>query len=117
MHLRYLIYLEHKWRLFANFRAIIPGLLFAALFAATSVRADDPKPVIAKSVLTLSPEIDCPSCEDNLKHTLVTAHGVQSADIDVLTNRIVVRYNPASIKIQALIGRIRVYGYTATEVK
>ena len=74
-------------------------------------------PFIVKSVLVLTPEIDCPSCEDNLKHTLVTAHGVQSAEVDVLTNRIVIRYNPASIKIQALIGRIRVYGYTATEVK
>ena len=42
---------------------------------------------------------------------------MQSADIDVLTNRIVVRYNPASIKVQALIGRIAVMGYTAKEVK
>ena len=100
-----------------NLRAIIPGLVLAAVFANTPVRADDPKPTIVKSVLVLTPEIDCPSCEDYLKHTLVTAHGVQSADIDVLTNRIVVRYNPASIKVQALIGRIRVYGYTATEVK
>ena len=98
-------------------RALIPGLLFAAHLAAPPARADDPKPVLVKSVLLLTPEIDCPSCEDNLKHTLVTAHGVQSADIDVLTNQIPVRYNPASIKLPALIGRIRVYGYTATEVK
>ena len=117
MHLRHLRYLRLKNAFCDNFRAIIPGLLFAALFAVTTVRADEPKPVLVKSVLTLSPEIDCPSCEDNLKHTLVTAHGVQSADIDVLTNKIVVRYNPASIKLPALIGRIRVYGYTATEVK
>ena len=117
MHLRRPRRLRHKSAFCANFRAIIPGLLFAALFATSNARADDPKPVIVKSVLLLTPEIDCPSCEDNLKHTLVTAHGVQSADIDVLTNKITVRYNPASIKLQALIGRIRVYGYTATEVK
>ncbi len=79
--------------------------------------ADDPGSKVVKSTLTLEPEIDCPSCEDGIKHALVTAHGVQSADIDVLTNRIVIRYNPASIKLQALIGRIRVFGYTATEVK
>lgn len=74
-------------------------------------------PATVKSVLSLEPEIDCPSCEDGIKHALVTAHGVQSADIDVLTNRIVIRYDPTSIKLQALIGRIRVFGYTATEVK
>ena len=117
MHLRYLRYLRSKKAFCNNFCTIIPGLVCAVLFAATTVRADDPKPVIVKSILHLEPEIDCPSCEDYIKHTLVTAHGVQSADIDVLTNRIVVRYNPASIKLAALIGRIRVYGYTATEVK
>ncbi len=51
------------------------------------------------------------------RNWLVTAHGVQSADIDVLTNKIVVRYNPTSIKVQALIGRIAVMGYTAKEIK
>ena len=80
------------------------------------VRADGPSSIV-KCTLLLSPEIDCPSCEDGIKHLLVTAHGVQSADIDVLTNKIVVRYNPASIKVQALIGRIAVMGYTAKEVK
>ena len=117
MHLRRPRRLRHKSPFCDHFRARIPGRRCAAFFAAASVRADDPKPVIVKSVLHLEPEIDCPSCEDYLKHTLVTAHGVQSADIDVLTNRIVVRYIPASIKLPALIGRIRVYGYTATEVK
>ena len=117
MHLRRPRRLRHKLPFCDNFRAIIPGLLFAALLAAPTVRADDPKPTVVKSVLVLTPEIDCPSCEDNLKHTLVTAHGVQSAEVDVLTNRITIRYNPASIKLPALIGRIRVYGYTATEVK
>ena len=117
MHLRRPRRLRRKKGFCDHLRAIIPALVFAAVFAGGSVRADDPKPVIVKSVLHLEPEIDCPSCEDYLKHTLVTAHGVQSADIDVLTNRIVVRYNPASIKLAALIGRIRVYGYTATEVK
>ncbi len=72
---------------------------------------------LTRTVLKLEPEIDCPSCEDGIKRTLVTARGVQSADIDVLTNRIVVRYDPVRIKLAALIGRIRVIGYTATEVK
>ena len=81
------------------------------------IRADGPAPSVVKSVLKLDPEIDCPSCEDNIKHTLVTAHGVQSADIDVLTNRIVIRYDANNISLKALIGRIRLYGYTATEVK
>ncbi len=94
-------------------------LLIAATvlcWAPLSASAEGPAPATVKSVLKLEPEIDCPSCEDNLKHTLVSAHGVQSADIDVLTNRIVVRYDPRNISLQALIGRIRVYGYTATEV-
>ena len=92
-------------------------LVTAGMFIAQiSVRADGPQNVV-KCTLTLSPEIDCPSCEDGIKHLLVTAHGVQSADIDVLTNKIVVRYDPASIKVQALIGRIAVMGYTAKETK
>lgn len=92
-------------------------LVAAAMFSpGMPVRADGPASV-AKCTLLLSPEIDCPSCEDGIKHLLVTAHGVQSADIDVLTNKVVVRYNPASIKVQALIGRIAVMGYTAKEVK
>ena len=84
--------------------------------APRSVRADDHAPIV-KSVLKLDPEIDCPSCEDGIKHSLVTAHGVQSADIDVLANRITIRYDPRNITLKALIGRIRVFGYTATEVK
>ena len=86
-------------------------------WAPLSASADGPAPAAVKSVLKLDPEIDCPSCEDGIKHTLVAAHGVQSADIDVLTNRIVIRYDPKNITLKALIGRIRVYGYTATEVK
>lgn len=79
--------------------------------------ADEPKATIIKTVLKLEPEIDCPSCEDGIKHTLVTAHGVQGAEVDVLTNKVTVRYDPARIKLQALIGRIGVIGYKATEVK
>ncbi len=80
------------------------------------LRADGP-PTVVKCTLLLTPEIDCPSCEDGIKHVLATARGVQSAHVDVLTNKIVVRYNPASIKVQALIGRIAVMGYRAKEVK
>ena len=99
-------------------RSLVLNLLVAVVMFSLGapLRADGPASV-AKCTLTLSPEIDCPSCEDGIKHLLVTAHGVQSADIDVLTNKIVVRYNPASIKVQALIGRIAVMGYTAKEVK
>lgn len=97
------------------------SLAFACLTAVLLVvpafaRADE-LPGIAKCTLTLSPEIDCPSCEDGIKHLLVTARGVQSADIDVLTNRIVVRYDPARVKVPALIGRIAVMGYTAKEAR
>ena len=96
-------------------------VLVVLVAAATSalcapLRADGPAGIV-KCTLTLTPEIDCPSCEDGIKHLLVTTRGVQSADIDVLTNKIVVRYNPASIKVQALIGRIAVMGYAAKEVK
>ena len=102
----------------ASFIRRIHGLIvaLALLGAATRLHAGE-KPALVTSVLRLDPEIDCPSCEDGIKHALVTAHGVQSASIDVLTNRIVVRYDPSSINLKALIGRIRVYGYTASEVK
>lgn len=87
------------------------------LLGTTAAICAGDKPALVTSILRLDPEIDCPSCEDGIKHTLVTAHGVQSASIDVLTNRIVVRYDSSSINLKALIGRIRVYGYTATEVR
>ena len=93
------------------------GVLVAVFFCHASVLADGAAPTVVKSVLSLDPEIDCPSCEDGIKHSLVTAHGVRSADVDVLNNRITIRYDSRSIDLKALIGRIRVFGYTATEVK
>jgi copper chaperone CopZ len=92
-------------------------LLLPGLFAGASIRADPPAAAIVKSVFTLDPEIDCPSCEDAIKHILVTAHGVQSAEVDVLNNRITVRYDPSRMNAKALIGRIAVTGYKATEVR
>ena len=97
------------------------ALLFAVVLATNSLcqvaRAEGPAPTTVKSVLKLEPEIDCPSCEDGIKHSLATAHGVQSVEVDVLTNRVTVRYDPQNITLKALVGRIRVFGYTATEVK
>lgn len=91
-------------------------LALALLFAAPSLRADG-EPPLTKCVLTLSPEIDCPSCEDGIKHVLETARGVKSAEVNVLTNKVVVRYDPARINVKALIGRVAVTGYTAKESK
>ncbi len=95
------------------------ALLMLVMFlpGTATLRADPPKAAVTKTVFTLDPEIDCPSCEDAISHVLVTAHGVQSAEVDVLNNRVTVRYDPASITARALIGRIKVTGYTATEVK
>ncbi len=81
-----------------------------------TAKADEPTKT-ARCVLKLDPEIDCPSCEDRLKAILVAARGVQSAEIDVLTNRIAVRYDPGRVTVKALIGRIAVTGYTASEVR
>ncbi len=92
-------------------------VLSFAVFPGAHLAADEPKGGVVRSVLKLEPEIDCPSCEDGIKHTLVTAHGVQDAEVDVLNNKVIVRYDPARIKLQALIGRIGVIGYKATEVK
>ncbi len=92
-------------------------VMLGAGFSGVRLSADEPKGPVVKSVLKLEPEIDCPSCEDGIKHTLVTAHGVQDAEVDVLNNKVIVRYDPARIKLQALIGRIGVIGYKATEVK
>ena len=92
-------------------------VVFALLCAPASGLADGNNPTLAKCILTLSPEIDCPSCEDGIKRVLVTAHGVQSAEVDVLTNKVTVRYDPACINVKALIGRIAVMGYTAKEDK
>ncbi len=97
--------------------AFFLSVVLAASVLSPAARADGAAPAVVKSVLSLDPEIDCPSCEDGIKHSLVTAHGVQSADVDVLNNRITIRYDPRSINLKALIGRIRVFGYTATEVK
>ena len=100
-----------------KFRFLRCVCLAFVLAGAPTVRVVADEPKIVKSVLKLEPEIDCPSCEDGIKRTLVTARGVQDAEIDVLNNRIVVRYDPARIKLPALIGRIGVIGYRATEVK
>ncbi|MBE7211813.1 MAG: heavy-metal-associated domain-containing protein [Gluconacetobacter diazotrophicus] len=98
-------------------RVWLAAALAILLLPGARLAADEPKGTVVKSVLKLEPEIDCPSCEDGIKHTLVTAHGVQDAEVDVLNNKVIVRYDPARIKLQALIGRIGVIGYKATEVK
>ena len=95
--------------------AVLLLVVLALLRSPNPVQADGNNPSLVKCVLTLSPEIDCPSCEDGIKHLLVTAHGVQSAEVDVLTNKVTVRYDPARINVKALIGRIAVMGYTAKE--
>ena len=100
-----------------KFRVLRCVCLALVLAASPTVRLAADEPKIVKSVLKLEPEIDCPSCEDGIKRTLVTARGVQDAEIDVLTNRVTVRYDPARIKLAALVGRIGVMGYKATEVK
>ena len=97
--------------------AILLLCVLGLLCSAHSALADGNGSTVVKCVLTLSPEIDCPSCEDGIKHLLVTAHGVQSAEVDVLTNKVTVRYDPARINVKALIGRIAVMGYTAKEDK
>ena len=98
-------------------RFLSAALVVVCVFAG-AVRAEPPKTTaLAKCILRVDPEIDCPSCEDGIKRVLATAHGVQSADVDVLNNRITVRYDPARISVKALIGRIAVTGYTASEVK
>ena len=102
---------------FSTWRGLLAAALSLAFVSPTSLAADEPKAGIVKTVLKLEPEIDCPSCEDGIKHTLITAHGVQDAEVDVLTNKVIVRYDPTRIKLQALIGRIGVIGYKATEVK
>ena len=91
--------------------------LAVVLAAAPAVRLAADEPKIVRAVLKLEPEIDCPSCEDGIKRTLVAARGVQDAEIDVLTNRVTVRYDPARIKLPALVGRIGVMGYKATEIR
>ena len=105
--------------MFMNFllRLASAVILLTSLFVLAPVRADPPKTSTAKCVLRVDPEIDCPSCEDGIKHVLTTAHGVQSADVDVLNDRITVCYDPTRINVKALIGRIAVTGYTASEVK
>ncbi len=98
-------------------RVWLAAVLSVLMIPDTRLAADEPKGPIVKTVLKLEPEIDCPSCEDGIKHTLVIAHGVQGAEVDVLNNKVTVRYDPTRIKLQALIGRIGVIGYKATEVK
>ena len=88
-------------------RSILRRVWLAAVLAAMvlpvgRLAADEPRGTVVKSVLKLEPEIDCPSCEDGIKRTLVTAHGVQDAEVDVLNNKVIVRYDPARIKLQAL---------------
>lgn len=98
-------------------RPVLAVLLSIVLLVPAVGQADPPKTAAAKCVLRVDPEIDCPSCEDGIKRVLMTARGVASVDVDVLNDRITVRYDPARINVKALIGRIAVTGYKASEVK
>lgn len=96
-------------------KAWVRGVVAGLLFSAAGLAGTPAGGASTRCVFRLDPEIDCPACEDGIKRTLMTARGVQSAEIDVLNNRITVVFDPARVNARALIGRIKVIGYTAIE--
>lgn len=68
-------------------------------------------------VLRIAPEIDCPGCEDRLKHILETTRGVSRVEMDVMESRATVRFDPAGCSVGRLCGRVATTGYTAKEVR
>ena len=53
-------------------------------------------------VLRIVPEIDCPGCEDRLKHILETTKGVSRVEMDVMESRATVRFDPAGCTVGRL---------------
>lgn len=68
-------------------------------------------------VLRIAPEIDCPGCEDRLKHILETTKGVSRVEMDVMESRATVRFDPAGCTVGRLCARLATTGYTAREDK
>ena len=68
-------------------------------------------------VLRIEPEIDCPGCEDRLKHILETTKGVRRVEMDVMESRATVRFDPAECTVGRLCGRVATTGYGAKELK
>ena len=85
------------------------------LLAASPTRAGDAAARVA--VLRIEPEIDCPGCEDRLKHILETTRGVRRVEVDVMENLVSVRFDPAECTVGRLCGRVATTGYTAREVR
>ena len=81
--------------------------------APLSARAGEARTVI----LRIEPEIDCPGCEDRLKHILETTKGVSRVEMDVMGSRATVRFNPSTCTVGRLCGRVATTGYTAREDK
>ena len=71
----------------------------------------------ARAVLRIEPEIDCPGCEDRLKHILETIKGVHRVEVDVMESRIVVGFDPGQCTVGRLCGRVEATGYHARPVK
>ena len=91
---------------------VILGLLLP--FAPLPARAGETTRTV---VLRISPEIDCPGCEDRLKHILETTKGVSRVEMDVMESRATVRFDPAGCTVGRLCGRVATTGYTAREDK
>ena len=98
------------------FRIIVALVLWLLpLLATSSARAGDATARVV--VLRIEPEIDCPGCEDRLKHILETAKGVRRVEMDVMESRASVRFDPAECTVGRLCGRVATTGYTAREVR
>ncbi|MBV9658932.1 MAG: heavy-metal-associated domain-containing protein [Verrucomicrobia bacterium] len=97
-----------------QFARLLPLLLFLLAAAPCSHAGGDKG---TQAVFRLEPEIDCPACEDRIHELLARTRGVQKVDIDVIANRIVVRFDAGQCTAGALIGRIAATGYQAKQIK
>ena len=65
----------------------------------------------------LQPEIDCPGCEDKIQALLQRTRGVKKVELDLMENRVVVRYGAAECTPALLQGRLAATGYQLVPVK
>ena len=90
----------------------------AVVFQTDRLAADEPKPTVVKDRSEIRTRDRLPFVRGTASSTRSSPRAAcRMPEVDVLTNKVTVRYDPTRIKLQALIGRIGVIGYKATEVK
>ena len=94
-------------------KAIYAAIFFALLFASCSVTKEGGVKLQSEVIKTSA---QCGMCEDTIESALATMDGISLADLDVTTQKLKVKFDPAKTSLADIRQKVASVGYQADEV-